>query len=347
MTPSSFFETFLAHNPERHIRLAVARGAAPLAPREMIHLLALLARDPDEEVSSQAARTLEAWSADAVLEELNSRACPIPVLEYFSRSNRTEHTEAVILNPATPGPIIEDMATRVPGPLLEAILYNRVRLLEFPGIVRNAGDNPAATPEVRRLVREIEQEFFSNKKLDYSVATEASGPEGAVEASELETELPPDDLWLEGLPSDADAREGALIDRLAHMTVRQKIKAAMLGPREARSILIRDTNLQVSRAVLESPKLTESEIEAFASMRNVSDEILRNIGSSRAWLRSYPIALSLVRNPRTPPTVSQTLVMRLQTRDLQAVTRDRGISELVRRQAQRTLNKRMGENKSG
>ncbi len=81
-------------------------------------------------------------------------------------------------------------------------------------------------------------------------------------------------------------------------------------------------------------------------MRNVSDDILRSIGGSREWARSYPVALNLVRNPKTPPMVSQGLVTRLQTRDLQAVARDRGISELVRRQAQRLLNQRTGANRS-
>ncbi len=91
-------------------------------------------------------------------------------------------------------------------------------------------ENPASTPEVLRLVHEIEQEFFSDKKLDYSVTTEGQASVGHTEAPELEAELPPDDLWLEGLPTDPQAREGALLDRVSRMTVREKIKVAMTGP---------------------------------------------------------------------------------------------------------------------
>jgi hypothetical protein len=347
MSPSAFVEAFLAKSPPPNIRLAVARGAAPLPPQEMLLLLSLLARDSDEAVAAQAAATLEKWDAGDILGHLSAKDCPPAILEFFSRSPRTEFAEAVILNPATPGPVIEEVATRVAGPLLEAILYNRVRLLEFPGILQNAKLNPEATPEVQRLIREIEQEFFSDKKLDYSVAAEPEPDAAQSPEEELDSEFPSEDLWLEGLPSDPQAREGALADRLARMTVRDKIKAAMLGPREARNILIRDANRQISRAVLESPKLTESEVESFAAMRNVSEDILREIGTSRQWLKSYPVAVNLVRNPKTPPMVSQNLVSRLQTRDLQLVARDRGVSEIVRRNAQRVVNQRLGGKRSG
>jgi hypothetical protein len=347
MSRSAFLEAFLAKSPPKNIRLAVARGAAPLPPQEMLLLLSHLGRDPEEEVAAQAAATLEQWNAEEILVQLGSRDCPPAILEYFSHTSRAEFAEAVILNPATPGPVIEEMAMRVTGALLEAVLYNRVRLLEFPAIVQNAKQNPDATPEVQRLIREIEQEFFSDKKLDYSVSTETEAEAPLTQAEGLESELPPDDLWLEGLPSDPEAREGVLSERLARMSVRDKVKAAMLGPREARSILIRDTNRQISQAVLESPKLTDSEVESFAAMRNVSEDILRSIGVSRQWVKSYSVAVNLVKNPKTPPMVSQTLISRLQTRDLQTVARDRGVSELVRRNAQRVLNQRMGGKKQG
>jgi hypothetical protein len=125
------------------------------------------------------------------------------------------------------------------------------------------------------------------------------------------------------------------------MTVRQKIRHAMMGTREVRSILVRDTNKEVARAVLQSPKLTESEVEGFSAMRNVADEVLRDIGNSRNWTRSYNVVHNLVRNPKTPPMVSQRLMIRLQNKDLHLITRDRGISEVVRRTAQRTLNQRL------
>jgi hypothetical protein len=255
--------------------------------------------------------------------------------------------EAVVLNPSTPGEAVEELACRAPGSLLETILFNRVRLLEHPGILQKAKLNPEATPQVQRLIHEIELEFFAGKKTDYSVGTPSQTADLPAEEFEIEAEPAPADLSLEGLPIDPAEREGALSDRLARMTVRQKIQHALLGTREARTILIRDTNKEVSRSVLQSPKLTDNEIEGFAAMRNISDDVLREIGTSKVWTRSYAVVQNLVKNPKTPPLVSQRLMIRLQNKDLQLLSRDRGIPELVRRNAQRMLNQRTAPKKSG
>ncbi len=340
MTPSPFFEAFFNGQPARNLRLVVARGAAPLPVEENLHLVALLVRDQDPEIAAQATQTLENWSAEDLLVHLRSRTCPRPLLEHFAGSARPDLLEAVILNPATPGSAIEDIASRVSGPLLEAVLYNRTRLLENPGILARVKRNPAITQETERVVREIEVEFFGDKKVDYKVSGTDESETLDAEIPLLEPELPPDDLSLEGLPVDPEAREGFVLEKLARMTVRQKIQMALLGPREARTVLVRDTNRQIARAVLQSPKLTDTEVEGFAAMRNISDEILREIGNNRTWLRSYAVALNLVKNPKTPPLISQRLISRLHTKDLQLLSRDRGVPEIVRRNAQRTVAQR-------
>ncbi|MBD0327354.1 MAG: hypothetical protein ICV68_13030, partial [Pyrinomonadaceae bacterium] len=92
----------------------------------------------------------------------------------------------------------------------------------------------------------------------------------------------------------------ALIRRIMLMTVKDRVKLGMKGDREARAILIRDSNKVVASAVIHNPRITENEVEAVAAMRTVSDEVLRVIGLNRAWARSYPIILNLARNPRTP-----------------------------------------------
>ena len=90
----------------------------------------------------------------------------------------------------------------------------------------------------------------------------------------------------------------------------------MKGDREARSILIRDSNRVVATAVINNPRITDQEVENIAAMRTVADEVLRLIAANRAWARSYSIIHNLVRNPRTPiPTVISTLP-RIRTKDL-------------------------------
>jgi hypothetical protein len=134
-----------------------------------------------------------------------------------------------------------------------------------------------------------------------------------------------------------------LIRRVMFMNARDRMKLAMKGDREARSILIRDSNRLVAVAVIHNPRVTEQEVENIAAMRTVADEVLRLIAMNRNWARSYAIIHNLVRNPRTPiPTVLSTLP-RIRTKDLKNLTQNRNVPEATRRQALRLSQARSGE----
>jgi hypothetical protein len=83
-------------------------------------------------------------------------------------------------------------------------------------------------------------------------------------------------------------------------------------------------------------------VENIASMRTVSDEVLRIIAMNRAWARSYPITLNLARNPRTPIPTAINILPRIHSKDLQHISQNRNVSEAVRRQAQRLVSTRSG-----
>jgi len=134
-------------------------------------------------------------------------------------------------------------------------------------------------------------------------------------------------------PADAaagDPEQQNRLQRLASMSVMEKMKVATRGTREERSLLIRDPNRMVSAAVLSSPKLTENEIESFARMANVGEEVLRVIGSNRTWVKNYSVAANLVRNPKTPIAMSLTLMHRLHEKDVKTLSTDRNVPEPIR-----------------
>ncbi len=110
----------------------------------------------------------------------------------------------------------------------------------------------------------------------------------------------------------------------------ERLKAATKGTREMRSILIRDPNKMIAAAVLSSPKLSLPEVESISRMTNVSDEVLRIIGNNRAWIKSYGVVLGLVKNPKTPLTMSMNLMARLTDRDLGQLSVDRNVPEPLR-----------------
>lgn len=125
--------------------------------------------------------------------------------------------------------------------------------------------------------------------------------------------------------------------RLANMSVPEKVKCAMKGTREMRAVLIRDPNRMVASAVLSCPKVNEAEVEAFAKMGNVSEDILRTIASTRAWTKNYSVTLSLVKNSKTPVAMSMTLMQRLTESDVKKISTDRNVPEALRLAARKRL----------
>ncbi len=142
--------------------------------------------------------------------------------------------------------------------------------------------------------------------------------------------------------AEVPAERVSLIRRVMFMNTKDRMKLALKGDREARSILIRDSNKVVCSAVIKNPRITEQEVENIASMRTVADEVLRLIAMNRAWARQYPIIHNLARNPRTPIPTVMTILLRIRTKDLETLSQNRNVSETVRRQAYRLARARTG-----
>jgi regulator of extracellular matrix RemA (YlzA/DUF370 family) len=142
---------------------------------------------------------------------------------------------------------------------------------------------------------------------------------------------------------EVNAERVSLIRRIMFMNTKDRMKLAMKGDREARSILIRDSNKVVCSAVVKNPRVTEQEVENIASMRTVADEVLRLIALNRSWARSYPIIHNLARNPRTPIPTVMNILPRIRTKDLANLAQNRNVSEAVRRQAYRLQQARSGQ----
>ena len=158
---------------------------------------------------------------------------------------------------------------------------------------------------------------------------------------EVEFEDPLIDLGAEGNEEDGERVSGT--QELANMNFPQRLRAAMKGTREQRAILIRDPNKMICASVLSSPKVSIPEVESFARMQNVSEDVLRIIGHNRAWLKSYGVILALTKNPKTPLSLSMQLMARLTSKDLAKLSVDRNVPEALRIQSR----KKVTQNQSG
>jgi hypothetical protein len=142
--------------------------------------------------------------------------------------------------------------------------------------------------------------------------------------------------------SDIGAERISVINRIMKMGMKDRVKLAMKGDREARNILIRDPNRIVATAVVNNPRITEQEVEKIASMRSLPDDVLRGIAVNRQFSKNYVIAHNLAKNPRTPIANVLNILPRLQLRDLAAMAKNKGVSDAVRRQALRLAQSRTG-----
>jgi hypothetical protein len=135
---------------------------------------------------------------------------------------------------------------------------------------------------------------------------------------------------LDELPDDLQEGQDSVLQKLAKMSFTERLKAAVKGTKEMRSILVRDSNKMISAAVLSSPKLTEVEVETFSRMTSVSDDVLRTIAHNRQWTKSYGVVLGLTKNPKTPIALALNLMSRLNDRDMVKLSVDRNVPEPLR-----------------
>jgi hypothetical protein len=180
------------------------------------------------------------------------------------------------------------------------------------------------------------REFFAARGVQPAAVAAAAADDPLIESSASDDSDPvlPE---VDGDGAASDEARASVSQQLATMNFPQRLKAAVKGSREVRAILIRDPNKMISASVLSSPKVSEQEIETFARMANVAEDILRIIGSNRAWIKNYGIVVGLTKNPKTPLGMSMNLMSRLNDRDLNMLSVDRNVPEALRIAARKRL----------
>jgi hypothetical protein len=366
----------LPPNDQLEILVAFASGAdAELAENAKKSLLS-----QDGPTLEAALRSSEV--APAVLAHFATRdEFPLSIHEAIVTNTRTPHEALVqFAKTSSKGELLEllshnqQLMIQIPG-VIDGILGNSNRTPEAERraletkrefFEKERGAQQVAN-ELRAQGKEAAAEFI--EKGEFEIGDNFSAEDAAFIAEHIVvSDKETDDSWL-GLEyleelyeeSDADRRAAvnkimgelsedgevpservSMLYRIMKLGVKDRIRLGQKGDREARNILIRDPNKLVSQAVVNNPKITEQEVEQIASMRTITEDILRQISISRHWSRSYTIMHNLAKNPRTPISNVMTIMNRMQLRDLIALANNRNISDAVRRHALRLSNARKG-----
>lgn len=236
-----------------------------------------------------------------------------PLLDFFRRGEVASDVRLLAARGALAPRALEQLALLLlliddPDPIVARAAGATIDLLPAPAV---------ASFLARRDVPQPMRDFFAARGVG---ADDTSPAPDAEDAPLLEP------------PAAGDAVDEKEADPkvLSTLPVIDRMKLAMRGSREQRGQLIRDSNRLVAAAVLSSPKLTEAEVEVFARMANLSEDVIRIIAVNRAWVKNYNVVSALTRNPKTPPALAMGFLQRLNERDLKRLAIDRNVAEPVR-----------------
>jgi hypothetical protein len=291
---------------QRERKMAVCTGGAHLAPADRAEILTVLAGDADEMVSSRAQDALLSQPVESFVEALK-REQALPALYAYAAKNLADKPgvcDAMVLNKNCGAEFLVPAVRHLSTLGIQALMEELDRVSESPALASALEQSSSLTAEQKSQLHEL---HGPGNPIDEAALAEA--------AAAAESDL---------------ARRQTLIQRLAKMTVAQRVQFAMKGGSEARRTLIRDNNKVVQRAVLQSPRLTDQEVEAFAGMTSLTDEILRSIAGNRAFRKNYTVVRNLVNNPKTPLDVTLHMLPILNAVDLKRLTTNKNVPETLR-----------------
>ena len=266
-------------------------------------LLAVLASDADALVAEKARNALLSVPAEVLVEAVKRPEAPPALLEYVAQ-NVADHgavAAALVANANCPGSALAKVAEHLPASAVQALVDNLERLADSPELIAALRERTDLTLEQKRTFEELTKET-DHETLEKVLAEGEADPE----------------------------KRQTLTQRLAKMNVIERLTLALKGGKEERMALIRDPNKLVQRSVLQSPRLTDLEVETFANMTNVSEEVLRTISLNRNFMKNYAVVRNLVNNPKTPVDISLHHLQRLVTTDQKKLSMNKNVPETVR-----------------
>ncbi len=280
-----------------------------------MELLAVLAADADGTIAERARSVLVTLLPETFLAALGRPDADEHLFKYSADQigDKPGIADALAKNGACPAALVTRVARHLTATGIQALLDNMERLSSDDRLAMALVQSQAATAEQQALLAEIHK----------------NEPIPAKDLEDAAKDAEPDPVKRE-----------TLLKQIAHMNVVQRLTLALKGNREARMILIKDPNKLVQRCVLQSPRLTDMEVEAFAKMTNLSEEVFRVISLTRKFIKSYVIMKNLVNNPKTPLDISLHLLPRLNANDLKLLTTNKNIPDTLRSIAVKTQRQR-------
>jgi len=316
----------------RDLQLSAAKGALPLAANDLVTVLFFFANSKDNELKNLALTTIKELPVSVLGPVLSNVNTHPHLLHFVARERYTsnEILETLLQNPTLANESVIFCALRCREPMLSMIANNAQRLVDAPQIVDAILKNPHADKALKFRFGWVDEEapalIEEDEEEESAVSDSTEEPEATGEIEEVE-----------------EAKLSKYQQAL-ELGVSEKIKMALTGDKEWRSIFLRDSNKLVSSAALNNPRITDGEVLALAKLKTTSDEMIRIIALNREWMKNYEMKKAIALHPRTPINKAMRLMSVFNEKDIKKIAKSKELPAPIVNNARRMV---MAKEKKG
>lgn len=144
----------------------------------------------------------------------------------------------------------------------------------------------------------------------------------------------------------ADLRPPSKIRLLQLATLKEydergrEVGETRLDAKALRMLGVRDSNPLVAVSAITAPGIAESEVQRISGMRNVCEEVLREIARNGDWTKSQLVKYNLVANPRTPFGQSSKFIVHMREHELKKLASSKEVPGAVQTAAKQQLSRK-------
>lgn len=315
----------LLNEQNKDVNIMVLEGKFPLQLNEIILVISTYAVENRNNLREQCIKYLREIPVhllkNFLTQDIDEKI--IYLFAYLFQDN-VEILETIFSNKKVPPILIEKFSTVKNQEVLKIILKKEEIWTKDQKIIDNLINNPSLPMEYYEKIS-----FYVSKNVIESV--EQKKPvftkNEVIEHKEL----------IEHVDENDEEKKRSIAGKISKLSVAEKIKFALMGNKEVRNILIKDSNKLVSTAVLKNPRITEGEIVKISQDKNLPDEIIRAIATNKNWIQNYNIRLNLIYNPKTPVQASIKFLSSIGNKDLDKISKSKNISSIITTAARKIL----------
>ncbi len=304
------------------VRLAAARGALPMSGHNLVTVLFVFYHGENLELKEEALSTLQTLPAQILLAALSQPELHPSIIDLIVK---LRYQDSVVMQTALSHRMIGIksllfLAENSSGAVLDMLSHND-EILRKTDVLRTA------------IINNTHADKLMKQRLGWVEPTVVE-PEPVVEKQQVAASTEDEDV---DTLDDEELEEEVLskYQELQEMSVADKIKMALTGDKEWRTLLIRESNKQVNTAVLKNPRISEGEVLNVAKNRSSSDELIRIILLNRDWVKLYEMKKALVVHPRTPLQTAMRYMTFLSEKDIKELAKSREVGQAIVNNARR------------